>query len=65
MARRRLSFSLYDADRTRHSLSDFRGRNVVLAFYPGAFTGVCTTEMCALRDRMDQFQIAERSGVGY
>ena len=48
-------FTLYDTDRSRRSLSDFRGKNVVLAFYPGAFTGVCTTEMCALRDRMDQF----------
>ena len=46
-------FSLYDADRKATSLSDFRGKNVVLAFYPGAFTGVCTTEMCAFRDRMD------------
>ena len=46
-------FSLYDADRKAISLSDFRGKNVVLAFYPGAFTGVCTTEMCTFRDRMD------------
>lgn len=48
-------FTLYDADRNQRSLSDFRGKNVVLAFYPGAFTGVCTTEMCALRDQMDRF----------
>ena len=46
-------FSLYDVDRKATSLSDFRGKNVVLAFYPGAFTGVCTTEMCTFRDRMD------------
>ena len=46
-------FSLYDVDRKTTSLSDFRGKNVVLAFYPGAFTGVCTTEMCTFRDRMD------------
>ena len=47
-------FTLYDADRKERSLSEFRGKNVVLAFYPGAFTGVCTTEMCAFRDRMDR-----------
>ena len=47
-------FTLYDADRKERSLSEFRGKNVVLAFYPGAFTGVCTTEMCTLRDRMDR-----------
>ena len=48
-------FTLYDTDRKSRSLGEFRGKNVVLAFFPGAFTGVCTTEMCALRDRMDQF----------
>ena len=57
-------FSLYDADRTRQSLSDFKGKNVVLAFYPGAFTGVCTTEMCALRDRMDQFKSLNAQVLG-
>ena len=48
-------FTLHENPQTRHSLSDYRGKNVVLAFFPGAFTGVCTTEMCALRDRIDQF----------
>ena len=34
-------------------LSDFRGeKNVVLLFYPFAFTGVCTGELCALRDEL-------------
>ncbi|WP_431781673.1 peroxiredoxin [Streptomyces chumphonensis] len=37
-------------------LADFRGRkNVVLMFYPFAFTGVCTGELCALRDQLPQF----------
>ena len=44
-------FSLYDQDLNERSLAEFRGKNVVLAFYPGAFTGVCTTEMCVLRDQ--------------
>ena len=48
------AFTLYDADRNQRSLSEFRGKNVVLAFFPGAFTGVCTTEMCTFRDRMDR-----------
>ncbi len=48
-------FSLFDTDRTKRSLADFSGNNVVLAFFPGAFTGGCTTEMCTLRDQMDQF----------
>jgi peroxiredoxin len=38
-------------------LSDFRGeKNVVLVFYPFAFTGVCTGELCALRDGLPAFQ---------
>ncbi|NSC21527.1 peroxiredoxin [Streptomyces albus subsp. chlorinus] len=37
-------------------LSDFKGRkNVVLLFYPFAFTGVCTGELCALRDELPKF----------
>ncbi len=49
-------FSLFDADRTKRSLADFSGNNVVLAFFPAAFTGGCTTEMCTFRDQMDQFK---------
>lgn len=44
-------FTLHDTDRNLKSLSDFSGKKV-LAFFPGAFTGVCTAEMCALRDSM-------------
>lgn len=48
-------FSLYDTDRKQRTLGEFKGKNVVLAFFPGAFTGVCTTEMCAFRDQSEQF----------
>jgi peroxiredoxin len=38
------------------SLNDFHGKkNVVLMFYPFAFTGKCTEEMCAIRDERDDF----------
>ncbi|MDB1087756.1 peroxiredoxin [Streptomyces sp. ACA25] len=38
------------------TLSEFRGaKNVVLVFYPYAFTGVCTAELCALRDELPTF----------
>ena len=43
-------FTLVDTDRKERSLKEFLGKKVVLAFFPGAFTGVCTKEMCALRD---------------
>ena len=48
-------FELFDNDKTPTKLSDSKGKNVVLAFFPGAFTGVCTTEMCTFRDRSDSF----------
>lgn len=46
---------IHDFDRQIRNLSDHRGQTVVLAFFPGAFTGVCTTEMCTFRDRADAF----------
>ena len=48
-------FALYDSGKQETKLSDSKGKNVVLAFYPGAFTGVCTTEMCTFRDRLESF----------
>jgi peroxiredoxin len=45
-------FQLYDQDRKQRSLSEFLGTKVVLAFFPGAFTGVCTREMCTFRDSL-------------
>jgi peroxiredoxin len=57
-------FTLYDTDRKQRSLSEFKGKNVVLAFFPGAFTGVCTTEMCALRDNIDQFNSMNAQVIG-
>ncbi|MET8790182.1 peroxiredoxin [Streptomyces pseudogriseolus] len=52
-------FALKDNHGAPVRLSDFRGhRNVVLLFYPFAFTGVCTGELSEIRDRLEQF--AER-----
>jgi peroxiredoxin len=45
-------FTLPDADMKPRSLKDFLGQKVVLAFFVGAFTSVCTKEMCAFRDSM-------------
>lgn len=47
------------------SLSDYRGeKNVVLTFYPAAFTGLCTSELCALRDRSPEFGNDETVVIG-
>ncbi|MBP7239026.1 MAG: redoxin domain-containing protein [Saprospiraceae bacterium] len=43
-------FSLYSSDKVLTHLSDFKGRNVVLLFFPLAFTSTCTKELCATRD---------------
>ncbi|MFE3687348.1 peroxiredoxin [Streptomyces sp. NPDC059095] len=49
-------FELKDNHGRTVKLSDFRGeKNLVLLFYPFAFTGVCTGELCELRDNLPKF----------
>ena len=51
------AFELSDQHGNKVSLASFKGeKNVVLLFYPFAFTGTCTGELCALRDDLAQFQ---------
>ena len=45
-------FSLVDADLKPRSLAEFKGKTLILAFYPAAFTGVCTKELCTFRDSL-------------
>ncbi|MBT2531612.1 peroxiredoxin [Arthrobacter sp. ISL-48] len=40
------------------SLSSFRGKNVVVVFYPFAFSGICTGELCEIRDNLASFEDA-------
>ena len=49
-------FCLKDSDMKDVKLSDYRGRNVVLLFFPLAFTGVCTKELCSIRDEFQEYQ---------
>jgi glutaredoxin-dependent peroxiredoxin len=46
------SFSLYDSEKKKVSLEDFKGKNVLLLFFPQAFTGTCTKELCSMRDNI-------------
>jgi peroxiredoxin len=46
------------------SLKDFSGKKPVLTFFPGAFTGVCTKEMCRLRDSTQVFQAVGAQVIG-
>jgi peroxiredoxin len=57
-------FTLFDTKKKSRSLAEFRGKNLVLAFYPGAFTGVCTKEMCTFRDTMTKFNELNAQVVG-
>jgi len=41
---------------TNISLSNFKGKNVVLLFFPQAFTGTCTTEMCTMSDNFNLYK---------
>jgi peroxiredoxin len=43
-------FNLPDQDKTMTTLSSQKGKNVVLLFFPAAFTGTCTKELCQTRD---------------
>lgn len=53
-------FELSDQNKKIVRLSDFRGhKHVLLVFFPRAFTGVCTGEMCSLRDSLDSFRSDE------
>ena len=46
------AFTLKTTDKSDISLADYSGQTVILAFYPGAFTGVCDKEMCAFQDNI-------------
>jgi peroxiredoxin len=45
-------FTLRDTEKNKVTLSEQKGKNVVLLFFPLAFTGVCTKELCSVRDNM-------------
>ena len=57
-------FTLPDTDRKSRRLSEFRGKKLVLAFFPGAFTSVCTKEMCTFRDTMARLSELKAQVVG-
>ena len=60
------SFTLPDTDRKPRSMQEFLKPNgaTLLAFFPGAFTTVCTREMCTLRDNMQELNKVNAQVVG-
>lgn len=57
-------FTLYDSDKQKVTLSDYKGRNVLLLFFPQAFTGTCTKELCSTRDNITLYNDANAQVVG-
>ena len=45
-------FTLYDSTKNKVTLSDLRGQNILLLFFPLAFTSTCTAELCSVRDNI-------------
>ncbi len=57
-------FSLPDADGNIHNLSDYRGKRIVLYFYPKDMTSGCTTQACAFRDVYDEYKERDLTLIG-
>lgn len=57
-------FSLFDTTKTKITLTSLRGKNVLLLFFPQAFTSVCTKELCAVRDDIARYSNASAAVLG-
>ena len=58
------SFSLFNSEKAKVSIHDFAGKNLVILFFPQAFTGVCTTELCSVRDSIGLYTSLNAEVVG-
>lgn len=57
-------FTLYDTNKNKVSLTDFRGKNILLLFFPQAFTSVCTEELCTVRDDIGRYSNSNAQIIG-
>lgn len=57
-------FSLYNSEKNKISLSHYKGKNVLLLFFPLAFTGTCTKELCGVRDNISQYNSSNAEVLG-
>jgi glutaredoxin-dependent peroxiredoxin len=57
-------FTLYASDKTQVTLSELKGHNVLLLFFPLAFTNTCTTELCSVRDNISLYNNANAKVFG-
>lgn len=49
-------FKLFNTTKKETSLSDFAGKTLIVHFFPQAFTGVCTTQLCTVRDAIAMYK---------
>jgi peroxiredoxin len=49
------AFSLFDSDKKKCSLEGLKGKKILLLFFPAAFTGTCTKELCSVRDNISNY----------
>lgn len=57
-------FALYDTEKKKISLGDYKGQNLVILFFPMAFTSVCTKELCDVRDNLGSYSSLNSAVVG-
>ena len=57
-------FSLFDTERKKVNLTDFKGKNVLILFYPQAFSSTCTKELCSVRDDIGRYNNANAEVLG-
>lgn len=57
-------FALFDQDRHLRTLAEFLNKKIVLVFYPGAFTSVCTNEMCTFQNSLIKFNNLKIQVIG-
>jgi glutaredoxin-dependent peroxiredoxin len=57
-------FTLFDSEKNPVTLSGLKGKNVLLLFFPQAFTSVCTKELCGIRDNITRYQSVNASVFG-
>lgn len=57
-------FTLFDTDKNKVSLSGLKGKNILLLFFPQAFTSTCTKELCSVRDDISRYSNANALVIG-
>ena len=57
-------FKLFNSELKEVSLSDYTGRKLVIQFFPMAFTGVCTAQLCAMRDSFGYYEGMNADVIG-